>query len=53
MREERRINMEKEDIIKKIQKLIRLQMNAEKIGSDGEAFQVAKMVKKLLLNIAH
>ena len=40
--------MKKEDIISKIQKLIRLQMNAEKIGSEGEAFQAAKMVKKLL-----
>ncbi len=40
--------MNREDIISKIQKLIRLQMNAEKIGSEGEAFQAAKMVKKLL-----
>ena len=40
--------MKNEDVISKIQKLLRLQMNAEKIGSEGEAFQAAKMVKKLL-----
>lgn len=42
--------MNKEDAISKIQKLIRLQMNAEKIGSEGEAFQAAKMIKKLLID---
>ena len=42
--------MKNEDVISKIQKLLRLQMNAEKIGSEGEAFQAAKMVKKLLFD---
>lgn len=41
--------MEKENVINKIRKLLRLQFNAEKIGSKGEAFQAAKMVRKLLL----
>lgn len=41
--------MEKESVIEKIRKLLRLQFNAEKIGSQGEAFQAAKMVKKLLM----
>ena len=41
--------MKKDNVINKIQKLIRLQMNAEKIGSEGEAFQAAKMIKKLLM----
>lgn len=41
--------MEKENVIQKIQKLLKLQYNAEKIGSTGEAFQAAKMVKKLLM----
>ena len=41
--------MEKESVISKIRKLLKLQFNAEKIGSTGEAFQAAKMVKKLLM----
>lgn len=41
--------MEREDIIAKIRKLLRLQYGAEKIGSSGEAYQAAKMVQKLLL----
>lgn len=41
--------MEKESVINKIRKLLRLQFNAEKIGSTGEAYQAAKMVKKLLM----
>ena len=41
--------MDKESVIEKIRKLLRLQFNAEKIGSQGEAFQAAKMVRKLLL----
>lgn len=42
--------MEKESVIQKIQKLLKLQYNAESIGSTGEAFQAAKMVKKLLMD---
>ena len=41
--------MDKENVINKIRKLLKLQFNAEKIGSTGEAFQAAKMVKKLLM----
>jgi len=41
--------MEKDNVIQKIQKLLKLQFNAEKIGSTGEAFQAAKMVRKLLM----
>lgn len=41
--------MERENVINKIRKLLRLQFGAEKIGSTGEAFQCAKMVQKLLL----
>ena len=41
--------MEKENVIQKIQKLLKLQYNAEKIGSTGEAYQAAKMVRKLLM----
>lgn len=41
--------MTKEEVIKKIQKLLKLQYNAEKIGSTGEAYQAAKMVRKLLM----
>lgn len=41
--------MEKESVISKIRKLLKLQFNAEKIGSTGEAFQAAKMVRKLLM----
>lgn len=41
--------MEKENVIQKIQKLLKLQCGAESIGSTGEAFQAAKMVKKLLM----
>jgi hypothetical protein len=42
--------MEKENVINKIRKLLRLQFNAEKIGSTGEAYQAAKMVRKLLMD---
>lgn len=41
--------MEKENVIQKIQKLLKIQYGAESIGSTGEAFQAAKMVKKLLM----
>lgn len=41
--------MDRESVISKIRKLLKLQFNAEKIGSTGEAFQAAKMVKKLLI----
>lgn len=41
--------MKKDNVINKIRKLLQLQFNAEKIGSMGEAFQAAKIVKKLLL----
>ncbi len=42
--------MEKDNIIQKIQKLLKLQYGAEKIGSTGEAYQAAKMVRKLLMD---
>lgn len=41
--------MDKESVISKIRKLLKLQFNAEKIGSTGEAYQAAKMVRKLLM----
>ena len=41
--------MEKETVIQKIRKLLKLQYGAEKIGNSGEAYQAAKMVRKLLL----
>lgn len=41
--------MEKENVIQKIQKLLKLQYGAESIGSTGEAYQAAKMVRKLLM----
>lgn len=41
--------MEKESVIQKIQKLLKLQYGAESIGSTGEAYQAAKMVRKLLM----
>lgn len=41
--------MDKENVIQKIQKLLKLQYGAESIGSTGEAFQAAKMVQKLLM----
>lgn len=41
--------MEKENVITKIQKLLKLQYGAEKIGNTGEAYQAAKMVRKLLM----
>ena len=41
--------MEKENVIQKIHKLLKLQYGAEKIGNTGEAYQAAKMVKKLLM----
>lgn len=40
--------MEKESVISKIRKLLRLQFGAEKIGSMAEACQAANLVKKLL-----
>ena len=42
--------MEKENVINKIRKLLKLQYNAENIGSTGEAYQCAKIVKKLLMD---
>lgn len=42
-------DMEKNNVINKIRKLLRLQFSAEKIGNIGEASHVAKMVQKLLL----
>lgn len=41
--------MDKESEISKIRKLLNLQFNAEKIGSSGEAYKAAKIVKKLLM----
>lgn len=41
--------MEKESVILKIQKLLALQYGAESIGNEGEAYQAAKMVRKLLM----
>ena len=41
--------MDKGNVIQKIRKLLQLQYGAEKIGSTGEAYQAAKMVRKLLL----
>lgn len=41
--------MEKDNVITKIQKLLKLQYGAEQIGSTGEAYQAAKMVRKLLM----
>lgn len=41
--------MEKDSVITKIQKLLKLQYGAEKVGSTGEAYQAAKMVRKLLM----
>lgn len=41
--------MDKENVIQKIQKLLKLQYGADSIGSIGEAYQAAKMVKKLLM----
>lgn len=41
--------MDKENVISKIRKLLKLQYGAEKIGNTGEAYQAAKMVRKLLL----
>lgn len=42
--------MEKESVIQKIRKLLKLQYSAEKVGNAGEAYQAAKMVKKLLMD---
>lgn len=42
--------MEKENVIQKIQKLLHLQYGAEQIGNEGEAFQAARMVRKLLMD---
>ena len=41
--------MDKENVISKIRKILKLQYGAEKIGNAGEAYQAAKMVRKLLL----
>ena len=41
--------MDKESVIQKIRKLLKLQYGAEKIGNSGEAFQAAKIVHKLLM----
>lgn len=41
--------MDKESALQKIRKLLKLQYGAEKIGNSGEAFQAAKMVRKLLM----
>ena len=41
--------MEKDNVIQKIQKLLKLQYGAQSIGNTGEAYQAAKMVKKLLM----
>ena len=41
--------MDKENVIQKIQKLLKLQYGADSIGSIGEAYQAAKMVRKLLM----
>ena len=40
--------MDKDSVLDKIRKLLRLQYSAEKVGNAGEAFQAAKMVRKLL-----
>lgn len=41
--------MDKVSALQKIRKLLKLQYGAEKIGNSGEAFQAAKMVRKLLM----
>ena len=41
--------MEKDSVIQKIRKLLKLQYGAENVGNAGEAYQAAKMVRKLLL----
>ncbi len=41
--------MDKETVIQKIRKLLKLQYGAETIGNSGEAFQAAKMIRKLLV----
>lgn len=41
--------MDKENVKLKIHKLLKLQYNAEKIGSTGEAYQAARIVRKLLV----
>ena len=40
--------MEKENVINKIRKLLKLQYGAEKIGSEGEAFAAAEAIRRLL-----
>ena len=40
--------MEKQNVINKIRKLLKLQYGAEKIGSEGEAFAAAGAVRRLL-----
>lgn len=40
--------MDKENVINKIRKLLRLQYGAEKIGSEGEAFAAAEAIRRLL-----
>lgn len=41
--------MEQENVKQKIQKLLKLQYNAESIGNTGEAYQAARVVRKLLM----
>ena len=37
--------MEKENVINKIRKLLKLQYGAEKIGSEGEAYAAAEAIR--------
>lgn len=41
--------MTKEEVIKKIRKLLKLQYSAEKVGSTGEAYKAANIVRNLLM----
>ncbi len=41
--------MDRENVIKKIQKLLKLQYGAEKIKEEGEAAKAAQVIRKLLL----
>lgn len=40
--------MERDNVINKIRKLLKLQYGAEKIGSEGEAFAAAEAIRRLL-----
>lgn len=40
--------MEKQNVINKIRKLLKLQYSAEKIGSEGEVFAAAEAIRRLL-----